>query len=218
MISSEELAKWLEHWLEPGETVERHGSGDPKRLHLGATLGGRHQVPYHPPESVLDRFTVDIPATPLPTIPVQQGHFHDDEWVHDPSVRGWVHAAAPNQLAVQCADLLAAVGSSGWFVETSQRIAIVVDAGALDKADAGGEQGVEIESTGVARLFGKARAAVNAVADLTENLRGPTAVVVWEFPVVNMVEVAWKIRGRASMGLDCLVSRFPDGSVLELRT
>ncbi|GAA0515377.1 hypothetical protein GCM10011581_49210 [Saccharopolyspora subtropica] len=223
-MKADKFRKVLEaEWVAEGDTVRSVLGGEGLRGHLGATIGGRHVLP-HRPSTPVRELDVDFSELPPPTAVVRQGHFHGDEWVHDPAVRGWLTAAAAHQLAVVCADHLAAAGPAGWFVITDQRIAVVVDSSVVpapkDAEDTEAEQ-KDSGSSGFGRFLGRARSAVSAVADLSESFRapsGPPAVTLWECRRDRFVDVRLVTKGRSSYGYMFSRNEFRDGSVLEIRT
>ncbi|TDD38297.1 hypothetical protein E1288_38965 [Saccharopolyspora elongata] len=207
-------------WLQQGEKLQRYGGGNREQLHFGATIAGRHQAPYRPSHS--HDFDVDFGEVLYPTELVQQGRFHGDEWVHDPTIRGWIQADSPGRVAVECADLLVAVGPEAWFIGTDRRIAVVADAAIAGKPgqESALEAGNSEESAkGFGRLFGKARSAMNAVAELSESLIGGTELVtLWECPREHLGEMTGSLKGRSTDGSGFSVNRFADGSVIEVST
>ncbi|MBB5152752.1 hypothetical protein [Saccharopolyspora phatthalungensis] len=225
MLSTKQFQKLLERdWLDEGDRVMALFGGEGERGYLGATIGGRHVVP-HRPVMQTENLNVDFGALPLPAAVVRDGRFHGDEWVHDPAMRGWLYAATPQQLAVQCADRLAAAGPEGWFVSTPARLAVVVDASAAGEPDDVAQQktvdekGAE-EAKGIGRWLGKARSAVSAVADLSDSLRpgsGPSLITLWECRRDQLTSGGFITKGRNAGGVRFARNEFVDGSVLELR-
>ncbi|MER5390975.1 hypothetical protein [Saccharopolyspora sp. NPDC002686] len=223
MRSEKQLVKLLEDgWLQPGEKLQRYGGGDRERLHFGATIGGHHQAPYQPSRPAAHSFDVDFRDVPHPTVPVQQGRFHGDEWVHDPTIRGWVRADSPERAAVACADLLVAAGPEAWFIGTDRRIAVVADASAVGEPGQEDQEtgnGSEGSAKGFGRLLGKARSAVSAVTELSESLIGGSELVtLWECPLEQLAEATGDLKGRTADGAGFSINRFADGSVIEVGT
>ncbi|MGW5647149.1 hypothetical protein ACWEV3_41225 [Saccharopolyspora sp. NPDC003752] len=223
-MKADKFRKLLEaQWVGEGDTVRSVLGGEEVQGHLGATIGGRHLVPYRPSSQVRD-LDVDLSELRPPTAAVRQGSFYGDEWVHDPAIRGWLIASAPNQLAVACADHLAAAGPAGWFVVTDQRIAVVVEASVVREPERKGGQDADSdegkkETSGFGRFLGRARSAVSAVSDLADNSRsGDPAVTLWECRRGQFVDVHLVTKGRSSYGYFFSCNKFADGSVLEIRT
>ncbi|MGI8307281.1 hypothetical protein [Saccharopolyspora hattusasensis] len=224
MRSDKQLVKLVEDgWLQQGEKLQRYGGGNREQLHFGANIGGRHQAPYRPSRPVSHNFDVDFGDVLYPTAVVQQGRFHGDEWVHDPTIRGWVHADSPGRAAVECADLLVTAGPEAWFIGTDRRIAVVVDAAVVGKSghESNPEEGKDSQGSGkgFGRLLGKARSAVNAVAELSESLIGGAELVtLWECQREQLAEMTGSLKGRSTDGSGFSVNRFSDGSIIEVST
>lgn len=208
-------------WVGEGEEL-RTLLGDKDDLgHLGATIGGRFAVP-HQPLGPVPELDVDLGLLAPPSRSVREGKFHGDEWIHDPAMRGWVYAASPDQLAVRCADHLAAAGPEAWYVATDRRSAVVVDSSALpkDKTESEPEPAApERKRGGVGSLLGKARSAFDAVADLSDGLTkaGKRVAVLWECSHDQVRHRDWVKRGRSTMPHWFRYMEFVDGSVLELK-
>ncbi|MGP4020020.1 hypothetical protein [Saccharopolyspora sp. 5N708] len=219
MRSEKQVLKLVEEgWLQQGEKLQKYGGGDRERPHLGATIGGRHEAPYRPSRRATHNLDVDFGEARYPTTVVQQGRFHGDEWVHDPTIRGWIHADSPGRLAVECADQLVAAGPAGWFLVTDRRVAVVVDAAVVTEENAGAVEKSEDDAKGFGRFLGKARSAVNAVAELSESLMGGNGLVtLWECQRDRLTETG-SIKGRSSDGFSFSASRFDDGSIVEVAT
>ncbi|MER7081938.1 hypothetical protein SAMN02982929_03391 [Saccharopolyspora kobensis] len=220
MRSEKQLVKLIEDgWLQEGEKLQRYGGGDRERVHFGSTIGGRHQAPYQPTRPPAHSFDVDLGDVLYPSAPVQQGRFHGDEWVHDPTIRGWVQADSPERAAVECADLLVAGGPEAWFISTDRRIAVVVDASVVGKAEPQEDEEQGESSKGFGRFLGKARSAVSAVTELSESLIGGVELVtLWECPPERFTAMAEDLKGRSTAGSGFSINRFADGSVIEVST
>ncbi|MER6988230.1 hypothetical protein ABT337_01855 [Saccharopolyspora hirsuta] len=218
MRSEKQLVKLIEDgWLQEGEKLQRYGGGDRERVHFGATIGGHHQAPYRPTRPPVHRFDVDFGDVLYPSAPVQQGRFHGDEWVHDPTIRGWVQADSPGRAALECADLLVAGGPEAWFIGTDRRIAVVVDASVVSKSEQEDKDPESENSKGFGRFLGKARSAVSAVTELSESLIGGAELVtLWECPLERFEQMTGDLKGRSTAGSGFSINRFDDGSVLEV--
>ncbi|SDZ23904.1 hypothetical protein SAMN05216215_105369 [Saccharopolyspora shandongensis] len=224
MKSEKQLIKLVEEgWLQQGEKLQEFGGGDRERVHLGAAIGGRHEAPYAPQHPIRNDLEVDFADVPYPTIVVQEGRFHGDEWVHDPTIRGWVSADSPGREAVRCADQLVAAGPEGWFIGTDRRIAVVVESAVLRKSDVGevpeasAAEEPANETKGFGRLLGKARSAINAVSELSGSLLGGEGLVtLWECPRERFSKAAKDVKGRWSTGSGFSINRFDDGSTIEV--
>jgi hypothetical protein len=221
-MKADKFRKLLEaEWVAEGDTVRSVLGGEGAQGYLGATVGGRHLIPYRP-SSQVPELDVDFDELQPPTEVVQQGIFHGDEWVHDPAVRGWAIASSPNQFAIVCADFLAAAGPAGWFVITDQRIAVVVETSVLREAPDDAEAGkTDREASGFGRLLGRARSAVSAVAEFPDNFKaspGQPAVTLWECRREGFVDVRLVTKGRSAYGYYFSRNAFTDGSLLEIRT
>ncbi|MEB3367563.1 hypothetical protein [Saccharopolyspora mangrovi] len=217
MKSRKQLVKLLRSdWLGAGEKLVSYNGGDASSPYLGGVVGGAYRAPFEPFAPAARELDVDFTACPTPTAPVREGRIHGDEWVHDPSLRGWVLADSPQHDAVICANQLAAAGLEGWFVETDQRIAVIAEGSAVRGAEVAVEE--RTERSGIGGILGKARSAVNTVAEFAESLHGGEPLVtLWELPCDQLAELTGVRRGRWSESLFAVAARFQDGSVIELK-
>ncbi|WP_143121674.1 hypothetical protein [Saccharopolyspora antimicrobica] len=226
MKSAKQLIKLVEDgWLQPGERLQEYGGGSAERIHLGAVIGGVHEAPHTPKNQVRSDLEVDLGDVLLPTVVVREGRFHGDEWVHDPTIRGWAAADSPGREAIRCADQLAAAGPEGWFIGTDRRIAVVVDSAVLRSSGSGDDSQESVgaenaeESKGFGRFLGKARSAISAVSELSGALRGSEGLItLWECPSGRFSKEPKNIKGRWSTGTGFSINRFDDGSTVEVVT
>lgn len=119
-------------WCRPGEgLLMRIG---PRWGHVAFDIGGRRGAP-HEHGGRIQLESAAVPEWPLPTKAVAAGHYHGDEWVHDPSIWAWAHAPNPAAAAAGCADGLAAGRADAWLIVSNQRLAVVMAASAAKKAE-----------------------------------------------------------------------------------
>ncbi|GAA4848278.1 hypothetical protein [Saccharopolyspora rosea] len=204
--SFREVRPLLDSWQHDGERLLAVYGGEAEHGCFASTIAGRRSVPHGAPR----------PGDPVPVRSVVEGRYRGDEWVHDPALRGWVHADSPDQLAVQCANALASAGPDGWLVMTDRRTAVVTGNGCTP--DAGTEEEPAERSAG--GFLGRARSMVAAVqSDLSDRFRSrDTALVtLWECPIARTARTERRPGGRNVRANLVSSERFPDGSVLELK-
>ncbi|GIG68442.1 hypothetical protein [Phytomonospora endophytica] len=107
-------------WCRPGERLLTRAK---PTGHIGSSVAGEVTAP-HEPRSATPQPVDPAPPLPLPTASVAEGRFHDDEWVHDPTLWGWVHAESPDRLAVRLADPLTAGRGEVTLLLSTRRIAV----------------------------------------------------------------------------------------------
>ncbi|WP_190822873.1 hypothetical protein [Saccharopolyspora pogona] len=205
-------------WADADEQMRTVQGGENERGHLGASIGGRSVVPYQPSGPVPE-LDVDFGRLSPASRFVRAGKFHGDEWIHDPAMRGWVYAATTDQLAVRCADHLAAAGPEGWFASTDRRLGVVVDPSVVAKPnDVPEPEAREQKRGGVGSFLGKARTALGAVAEFSEGFTksGPQFVVLWECSIDSVADDRMVGKGRSTIPYQFLRVDFVDGSALEL--
>ncbi|TDD02694.1 hypothetical protein E1181_22170 [Saccharopolyspora terrae] len=193
------------------EKLRSYNGGDRTAAHLGGVIG-EYKAPMTPLGPVARTLDVDFSNALLPSAPVREGRIHGDEWVHDPTIRGWVLAESSNCDAVACANQLVAAGTEGWFIETDLRIAVVVEETVVSKSDIDEGEG---KAAGLGGLLGKARSAVSTVAESLHG--GDSLVTLWEYQCDQLADITEVRRGRWSESLYAIVGRFRDGSVIELK-
>ncbi|MEV0054174.1 hypothetical protein AB0H34_27170 [Saccharopolyspora shandongensis] len=178
-------------WCRPGETLLfRIG---PRWGHIAFDIGGRRGAPHeHGGRIPLESATV--PEWPLPTEAVAAGHYHGDEWVHDPSIWVWAHAPNPTAVAVECADGLAAGTADAWLVLSNHRLAVVMSSSAAEKAEQGGEPQSGGWLSRAKSIAKDAQALVQSDAESLLTLWEAPSTVIHHFDALPMgreVEPAW---------------------------
>lgn len=206
-ITLERLA--AEHWCRPGENMLwRVG---PRTGHLAFDLAGRRGAP-HDPADRFRRVSSVEPDWPRPTEVLAAGAFHGDEWVHDPSIWAHVHAADVNALAARCADALVAGGAESWFVQTNQRLAVLIDAAPESTPETSSG---EPESGG---WLGRAKSVAKSAQSLVEQARATdTLTTLWETHVSTIHRFDSCALGRTLEGVPFGGVSFTDGSRLLVR-
>ncbi|GGJ06453.1 hypothetical protein GCM10011581_49240 [Saccharopolyspora subtropica] len=221
MRSKKQMRAILEaEWVGEDEELRTVAGGKDNVGHLGATIGGHFAVP-HQPLGPVPELDVDVGLLATPSRVVREGAFNGDEWIHDPALRGWVFAASPDQLAVRFADHLAAAGPEGWYVFTNRRFAVVVDSSVVSRTKAEPDQDAAAERKrgGVGGLLGKARSALDAVAEVSTGFTksGTRCAMLWEVSHDQVRNREWVRRGRGTMPELFDRVDFVDGSALEIR-
>jgi len=216
VASEKQLSKSLEtDWGREGEKFGSLTGGTTSPGHVAAVIAGQWVLPCpSPPGAPVAKGEAGLPEL---TDVVREGRFRGDEWVHDPAMLGVVFASDVERTAVQLGGHLAALGSEGWFVSTSQRLAIAAFTSSLSYVQEA-ESAEEPAGSGgkVGKLWGRARSAVSAVSDGIASF-GSGVTVVWETPFDPELR-AYVPRGRDPRGVEVRRFLFPDGSSIEVRT